>query len=88
MFDEAVVLVAFAYVIFQCAALYAFSGRWLTAATAPAVGMALALVAVIVGLFFPTSDAVLPLVLGLPAATLYLAALWFLWGLASLRRTA
>lgn len=67
------------YVVLQWAALSQMRGGWQVAAMLPATLMGLALVLMIVGIIVHFDIALLGLMVGLPAATLYLMVLWPLY---------
>lgn len=60
------------YVVLQWAALRRMERRWRTAAMLPGVCMAAALMLFVIGMVTNAGFAPIALVLGLPAATLYL----------------
>lgn len=67
------------YVVLQWAALSRMRDGWHVAAMLPAVIMGLALLLVILGIIVHFDVALIGLMFGLPAATLYLIVLWPLY---------
>lgn len=76
------------YLALQIAALGWMAAPWRAAAAWPAVAMGGALILYPVGIVLNAPIASALLALALPLASLYLAGLWVIYGLASLRRPA
>lgn len=89
MFSDPVVLVLpLVYLALQIAALGWMPERWRDAAAWPAVAMGGALILFPVGIVVNAAIAPALLSLALPVASVYLAALWLLYGAMTLRRPA
>ena len=89
MFSDPVILVLpLIYLALQIAALGWMPEGWRNAAAWPAFAMGGALVLLPVGIVLNAAIAPALLSLALPAASVYLAALWLVYGAMALRRPA
>lgn len=86
--DTAIIILPLVYLALQIAAVGWLPGPWLRAASLPVVVMGVALVLFPVGIVLNIAVAPMLLALALPAASIYLAALWLVFGAAQMRRTA